>query len=193
MSRDRQDVLIELLVIQTQSGDPKAIGQLAELFQRELVAYAFRLVGDAHSARDVVQEAWLSVMRSIGRLNDPASFRSWVFRIVHNKSMDSLRNVVRDRNELESLGRSITENRNADIAKEERDLEEIRGLIDALPPADRALLVLYYENELSIREIAAITGNTESATKSRLYHIRQKLKLSLSKSERPNHVRKEQY
>lgn len=191
MSRDQRDVLIELLVIQSQSGDPKAIGQLAQLLQRELVAYAFRLVGGTHEARDVVQEVWLSVMKTIGRLKDPEAFRSWVFRMVHNKSMDYLRSVVRERNELERLGRSIAANEDVQPAEKDSDLTTIQRLIDGLPPADRALLVLYYENELPIREIAAITGNTESATKSRLYHIRQKLKLSLSKSERYNHVRKE--
>ena len=191
MSRDQRDVLIELLVIQTQSGNPKAIGQLAELFQRELVAYAFRLVGNPHEAQDVVQEAWLSVMKTIGRLQDPAAFRSWVFQIVHNKSMDCLRSVVRERHRLEGLGRSMVTNRDTNPVEEDSDLAKIHRLMDALPPAERALLILYYDNELSIREIAAITGNTESATKSKLYHIRQKLKLSLSKSERHNHVREE--
>ncbi len=179
MSRDSKNVLIELLVIQSQSGDPKAIGQLVELFQWELFAYAARLVGDVDSARDVVQETWLSVVRSIGRLNDPATFRFWVFRLVHNKSMDCLRKVVRDRNELENLGRSLGANKYPDAAEEDSELAKIQRLIEALMPADRALLILYYENELSIREIATITGKTESATKSRLFHVRQKLKLSL--------------
>ncbi len=183
MNRNQHDVLIELLVIQTQSGDPNAIAQLADLFQRELVAYAVRLVEDAHAAQDVVQETWLSVLKTIGRLKDPAAFRSWVFRIVHNKSMDCLRNGIRDRNELQHLGRSQAAVRNGDQAGVDTELVKIQTLIEALPPAVRALLVLYYENGLSIREIAAITGNTESATKSRLYHIRQKLKLSLSKPE----------
>ncbi|HMO12693.1 MAG TPA: RNA polymerase sigma factor [Pirellulaceae bacterium] len=191
MSRDKRDVLIEFLVIQTQSGNPKAIGQLAELFQQDLVAYAFRLVGNVHTARDVVQEAWLSVLKTIGRLQDPAAFRSWVFRIVHNKSMDCLRYVVRERVELEGLGRSMAANRDTEPAEEDSELVNIQRLIDALPPAERALLVLYYDNELSIREIAAITSNSESATKSRLYQIRQKLKLSLSKLERQNHDREE--
>ncbi len=184
MSRDQQKVLIELLVIQSQAGDPKAFGRLAELLQQELVSYAFRLVGDPHAARDVVQESWLSVLRSIGRLNDPASFRSWVFRIVHNKAVDRLRSVVRERQELKNLERWSEAASGPETAAKESEVAEIRRLINALPTADRALVVLYYENGLSIREVGSITGNTESATKSKLFHIRQKFKLSLSKKER---------
>jgi RNA polymerase sigma factor (sigma-70 family) len=103
--------------------------------------------------------------------------------------MDNLRKVVRDRQELESMGRLIVKQQNPNRIEENSGVEEIRNSIGSLPPADRALLILYYENDLPIREIAVITGNTESATKSKLYHIRQKLKQSLSKSEGLNHAR----
>ncbi len=179
MSRNQREVLVELLVIQAQAGDPKAIGSLANVFQHELLAHAFRLVADSDISRDIVQDAWVSVMRGIGRLKDPASFRAWVFRIVHNKSMDSLRTVVRNRNELEVFGRSSAASTAVGNIEPPSELNDLKKLIDALTPNDRALLTLYYENNLSIREIASITGFTDSATKSKLFHLRQKLKQQL--------------
>ncbi len=187
MTRDQQEILIELLVIKTQAGDPSAIGGLADLFQQDLVAYSFRLVGDQHAARDVVQETWISVLRGIGRLKDPALFRAWVFRIVHNKSMDCLRKAVRDRTEQADLRQVKAVNIDSNPADNRGDVAAIQKLIQELSPSDRALLALYYEYDLAIREIATVTGNTESAIKSKLYHLRQSLKQSLSQTERYHH------
>jgi len=186
MNRIKREVFVELLVIQAQSGDPQAIGSLATVLQQELLAYSFRLVGDPHIARDVVQEVWVSVMCGIGRLSDPASFRAWVFQIVHNKSMDSLRAIVRDRSELDNFRRSSEGKTTEAYIESLSELDDVRKWIDALPPADRGLLTLYYENNLSIRDIASILGNTESATKSKLYQVRQKLKQHLIRLERSN-------
>jgi len=179
MSRNQRDVLIELLVLQAQGGDPQAFGSLAKLLQQELVAYSFRLVADSHAAKDVVQEAWVSVLKGIRRLQDPASFRAWVYRIVHNKSMDSLRTAVRYRDELETFRQTSEAKTSTAEPDPPRELDDLRTLIDTLPTTDRALLTLYYENGLSIREIASITGNSESAIKSKLFHLRQEMKQRL--------------
>lgn len=187
MSRDQQEILIELLVIQTQAGDSQSMGQLAELLQHELVAYSFRLIGDPHAARDVAQETWLSVLRGIGRLRDPSSFRAWLFRIVHHKSMDRLRSVVRERTEQDHLRATAAEQTKLSSQHQDHDITIVQNLIQTLPSNDRAVLALFYEHELSIREIANITGNSESATKSKLYHLRQNLKTRLNQLERNPH------
>ncbi len=186
MNRNKREILVELLVLQAQAGDPRAIGSLASIFQAELLAYSFRLLADSHEACDAVQDSWLSVIQGIGKLKDPASFRVWIFRIVHNKSMNHLRKKVRDRNEAKELlqSRPLTiEHRELGPNDE---LENLHKLINELPPTDRGTLTLFYENCLSIREIAIVTNTSDSAVKSRLFHIRQRIKEKLIIFERDN-------
>ena len=71
-SRSVDDVQDELDILGVQSGDVRAFRGLVDRWQVPLLRYASRLTGDRESAQDVVQEAWLSAAKGIGRLRDPA-------------------------------------------------------------------------------------------------------------------------
>jgi RNA polymerase sigma factor (sigma-70 family) len=186
MQRTKRQVLIELLVIQSQTGDAHAVENLANICQSNLVAYALRLVEDRDDARDVVQEAWISIIRSIHQLQDPAAFTAWALRIVHGKSMDLLRKKMRERKHLKNVSEQPKANTSAlTINRDATDeVTELLIVIQRLPPADRSLLHLFYSQSLSINEISAITGASRASIKSKLFHLRKKIKMQI---ERQNH------
>lgn len=81
-SAPADDVYDELLVLRCQEGDQDALDELVARWQRRLFDHARRLTQQTDAAWDVVQEAWMAIVRGIGRLQDPASFRPWAYRIV---------------------------------------------------------------------------------------------------------------
>ena len=184
VSRGKREVLIELLVVQTQAGNARSMAELIDLCQPEMSAYAQRLLGESNDAKDAVQEAWLSVIRGIHRLKDPEAFRAWALRIVHHKSMDIIRSRVRERDVIatatDELSKSATESTTV-VAITHDDSIEIRRIIERMPVTDQTLIKLFYENEMSTKEISFITGSSMSAIKAKLYSLRQKIKLEIER------------
>lgn len=83
-------ILDELLVLRSQDGDVAAFENLARSWQPRLLRLARRLT-QSPEAGEVVQEAWLAIVRGLPRLADPARFGTWAFRIVAHKSTDWIR------------------------------------------------------------------------------------------------------
>lgn len=82
MNTARDRVIDQFLVIRCQAGDAACFDLLTRRWQRPLWRYAHRLTGSADAAWDVTQEAWLVILRQIGRLSAPAWFGAWAYRIV---------------------------------------------------------------------------------------------------------------
>ncbi len=75
----------------TLAGDRAAFGKLAQAYERQAVATAYRLLGNSHDAAEVAQDAFLRAYRSLGRLKDPRRFGAWLLRIVSNLSLNARR------------------------------------------------------------------------------------------------------
>lgn len=103
-----QEVLAQTrtLVMQLQSGDQEALQPLMKRTYDRAYRLAVAICRDRHLAEDVVQEAFLSVFRSIHQLRDPLAFQTWLARIVDNrcrKVMGKRRSVILDEEEREKV------------------------------------------------------------------------------------------
>lgn len=183
MSRTHEDIQDELLVLQSQAGDAAALRTLIERWQPRLGRLAWRLTGEREAARDIVQDAWLAIMRGLHRLDDPARFRSWAYRIVRNKCADWTRRRVIRRNAADE----ICETTAAACANPSHetdstgDVARLRDALAELPNEQRAILSLHYLDGMSVAEIARVLGVPNGTVKSRLYHARNRLKQMLER------------
>lgn len=168
----------ELLVLRSQDGDRRALEELVGRWQGRFLRTAARLTGEPEAARDAVQEAWVAIVRGLGRLDDPARFAPWAYRIVRNKAVDWVRRQGRRRRRDEALvveetQRAETAAHTAAPASESGRL--VAGL-EALPRDRQALLALYYQEGFRVGEIADILEIPVGTVKSRLYRIREVLR-----------------
>jgi RNA polymerase sigma-70 factor (ECF subfamily) len=172
----------EVLVIRAQEGAVEALGQLIERWQDRLWRLAWRLTDDEQAAWDVLQEAWIVVSRRIGRLEDPAAFPAWAYRITSNKSRDWIRRRQRMRRADEAYGRRW---RDAETGQDctDRHYADLRDALADLPGPDRAILSLRYEDGFHTAEIAEILGIPSGTVKSRLHHARQRLRRFLEEED----------
>jgi RNA polymerase sigma-70 factor (ECF subfamily) len=158
----------QLLVVEAQHGSVRAMEKLVQRWQRRFWCHACQLTRDPDSAWDVTQQSWLAIIKGLKKIQDPARFRAWAFRIVTNKAIDLLKSR---RIDGQVLG---TEPAGNEAPHEAR--HELGELLQRLTPEQRAVLTLYYFEELSIAEVSMILGVPPGTVKSRLYHARGKLK-----------------
>ena len=152
------------LVIRAQVGDRDALERLLRRVQPVLHGYVRRLVGPDH-APDVVQEVLISIARKLSWLGEPRLFRAWTFRIA---SRAAFRHLRRERRWVQQADEGAFDALPA--AEPSPDGERLRELLDSdeLSPASRAVLVLHFEEDMPLAEVAAVLEIPLGTAKSRL-------------------------
>lgn len=181
-SRRPEAILDELLVLRCQAGDGWALQRLAERWHPRLLRHAQRLTGQKDATDDAVQEAWLAIVRGVARLDDPARFPAWAYRITANKCRDRIRRAQRRRRVRDRLAhepRPDAIDPEPAMAPEERAGHSLGPALAALPADRRSLLAMFYNDGLSVREISEALGIAVGTVKSRLFHTRKMLRRSL--------------
>jgi RNA polymerase sigma-70 factor, ECF subfamily len=83
--------------VAARAGDRDAVGALFDRHRRELLVHCYRMLGSFHEAEDLLQETFERAWRGIGRVEDSASLRAWLYRIATNACLDALRQRRRRR------------------------------------------------------------------------------------------------
>lgn len=189
MTRTRQQILDELLVLRCQSGEAGALSELLHRWHDRLLCGARRLLGESADAADALQEALITIARSIRQLDDPALFGPWARRILAHKCADAIRRKQRQRrlhanvsSQVEASSRPSMGGSAAGSVQPDDDLAAVRLAIDLLPIDRRALLVMRYSRDMTTQQIAAALQLPEGTVKSRLHSARNELKTILLKS-----------
>ena len=168
MERSVEQLVDEILVMDCQSGSRNALEKLISRWQKRLWGYAYRLTGDSEAAWDITQESWLGIIKGLRRLNDPARFRSWAYRIVTNKSRDWIR-----KSKASKYVR-IEEIQEQEI--HDRKDAGVNELMEKLDMRKRSVLSLYHFEQLSVQEISIALNIPKGTVKSRLHSARKELK-----------------
>jgi len=91
MRKSREQIYDELLVLKCQQANTEAFEELVGRWQKRLWHYAYKVTGSESAAWDIVQEAWVGVIKGIKKLEDSAVFPQWAFTVLNNKCADWLR------------------------------------------------------------------------------------------------------
>jgi len=175
----------ESLMMRYGRGEAAAFEPLYRRHEMRIWRYLKRNVGNRATADELMQEVWFAVARDAPRYEPAARFTTWLFTIAHNRMIDSIR-TSRRQTSLETLGYeadSVVQQLTADpvagplAAAVARDQAEalVRAL-EKLPNDQREAFLLQVEGDLSVEEIAAITGSAFETIKSRLRYARTKLR-----------------
>ena len=170
MKQDHSNIEDQLLVMDAQDGDAKAMEKLVIRWQKRLWQHAYRLTDDSQAAWDITQQTWLGVLKGLRKLHDPAKFKSWAYRITTNKAMD----WIRKNKYQNSISISIEEI--DDQGSKGNEDVGIKQLLHKLDTKKRVVLSLYYFEELSISQISTALRIPKGTVKSRLANARNELK-----------------
>lgn len=175
----------EELMLAYRAGDVAAFDALYERHRGAVFRYLRRQAGTAPVAEELFQDVWLRLIDARARYEPRAKFTTWLYTIAHNRLMDHFRSAARTALVSYADSDSPPEEFPSAAPLPEQLLERKQGAvrvlaaIDALPPAQREALLLQQEGELTLEEIAAVTGANRETVKSRLRYAMAKLRAQL--------------
>ena len=181
-----ETVTDEQLIQSYQKGEADAFAALYARYKNAIYHYFFRQVRSGGTADELHQDVWLNIIRSSSAFNRQSSFKTWLYKIAHNRLIDHYRQSSRQPLYLvqavaqeESLTEETTEagKDKPDEALQEQQLNNalLKG-ISALPEAQKEVFLLHETSGLTLQEIALITGASLESTKSRLRYAVKKLR-----------------
>ena len=176
------------LVKKAQGGDTEAFDQLVGRYRTRVFGMIYNMVHNEQDAWDLAQDSFLKAWKSIARFRGQSSFYTWIYRIVMNVTIDSLRKKqVRgggaefdDAIQLKEIDPASRTVPHADALPHERmEQKEIRSRIDAaiaqLSPEHRAVILMKEIEDMQYHEIAESLGCSIGTVMSRLFYARKKL------------------
>ena len=163
-----------LLVERARDGDQRAFAELVRRHQDRVFRFVLRMTGSRDEAMDLTQDTFMKAWQALPRWQPQAQFRTWLFQIARNGSLDLLRR--RGRVEFVPIDEGLAVAAN-DLAPDE--LLEIRQQYDrldvalrSLPAEHREILLLREVEGLSYAEMAIALETQEGTVKSRLARAR---------------------
>jgi len=157
------------LIRRCQAGDKEAFSTLVEQYRSILFGTAYLMMQDCGLAEDAVQEALIKIWKYLPSFRLKSSLKTWLVRIVVNEVKQQFRKKQVPTVPLEQASEVAADLDKAEavmIRNEESQL--LRRTLEMLPQEQRETVVLRYFSELTIPEIAAVTGQREGTIKSRL-------------------------
>ena len=185
---------LKRLVELAKTGDQQAIAQLYEQTSCRAYYLAKQLVKDEDQAQDIVQDAYVKVFTNLPLLEQVENFQGWLNTIVVNRSKDYLKKkkpmlfsqMVSEEDEgseldFEDEGGYFSPDQKVDYAETKR---LIQGMIDRLPQEQRMAIVLFYLEEMPVKQIARVMECSEGTVKSRLNYGRKAIKAQVLELEK---------
>lgn len=176
------------IVKRAKNGDEVAFTEIFNAYNNKIYYFAMNHVKSSQDAEDIVQNTFTEVFKSISALSDETVFKSWLYTIakrqivklyqktertpgVHAEDIDVIADGLWDNSEF------LPEN----ILQTEEMKNAVAELIRSLPEAQKTAVLLYYYEEMSIKEIAEIQECSVGTVKSRLNYARKYIKAEIEK------------
>ncbi|MCI5680327.1 MAG: RNA polymerase sigma factor [Bacteroidales bacterium] len=159
-----------------QTGDDSAFDALFAAYQKQAVRTAALITGETSLAEDVAQEAFVSCLLHIKDLKEPTRFKPWFFRILTRCAWKAMEQKIPAVDWGEALEKVMPSAPDTYPSEKEAVYERLYQALDGLGKKQRTTIILYYFNDLSIREIAEATSSLEGTVKTRLFAAKRRLK-----------------
>ena len=169
------------LIRRLREQSPKAQRMALERFGNDVFAQVARMLPTVVDAEEVYQDVFVKVFRNIGMYDtDKSSLRTWILRIAYNEAVTWLRHkrpTIVYFEDREGKAQELTDSEVEDILghPNSETVQLIRAALKYLPPDDRAVITMFYYEEMSLKEIAFVTESIPTTVASKLSRTRKKI------------------
>lgn len=185
------------LVTKAQQGDNEALNCLFNEFYNDLYYFALKTVKDDETALDVTQEAFVEIINTLGNLKEPAAFVTWAKQITYHQCTRYFKKkkdvLVDEDEEGNTVFDTLKEEKAEFIPDEALDKADFKktvmGILDELSEEQRSAVMMYYFDEMSVKQIAEIQDVSEGTVKSRLNYARKAIKNSVEEYEKKHNIK----
>ena len=168
--------IIDNLVSSAKNGSAEAFGELYEIYSKDMFRFAYYYLGSYAMAEDCVSECVCLAFQKIGSLRKSSSFKSWLFKILHNCCNNAMREKILSTGNVEYT--SLT-----NLASEE-DMGEklsIKEALAALSGEEREIVILHYCHGYTSKEIGEILEMNDATVRSKIMRSGEKMRKFLDK------------
>ena len=168
--------IIDNLVSSAKNGSAEAFGELYEIYSKDMFRFAYYYLGSYAMAEDCVSECVCLAFQKIGSLRKSSSFKSWLFKILHNCCNNAMREKILSTGNVEYT--SLT-----NLASEE-DMGEklsLKEALAALSGEEREIVILHYCHGYTSKEIGEILEMNDATVRSKIMRSGEKMRKFLDK------------
>ncbi len=156
---------------------PLCFSILYNRYAGKVYSKCISLLKDEALAQDATQEIFTKIFINLSRFGERSKFSTWVYSITYNYCIDYLRKQKKQKDlftdDIEKAP-DLPDDEEDDKELFELSVAQLKKALDEMPADDRAILLMKYQDDLSIKEIAEMLNKTESAIKMRLKRAKAK-------------------
>ncbi|MEZ4999671.1 MAG: RNA polymerase sigma factor [Bacteroidales bacterium] len=161
------------------NGDSNAYGFIVDRHKDKVFSLAHKICGSFEDAEEVAQDSFLKAYRSLRSFRGSSSFSTWLYRITYNTAVSSIRKKNPGILQVEDFPADaadfLRDSESDEMAEKEYRRSLLNFAIQKLAIEERALVGMFYFQELDHDEIASITGLTKSNVKVKLFRARKRI------------------
>lgn len=161
-----------------QQGDSKAIRELLVPFERPIFQFVYRILGNRADAEDAVQECFYHAIRALPKYEDRGMFRAWLYQIARNEALGTIRRRSKNQVLETERGEELQDDTPGvvdQLARSERS-KLLMECIESLPDAEREVVLLRLQRDITFREIAEITASSLNTVLGRMRNATLRLR-----------------
>lgn len=168
--------IIDNLVSSAKNGSAEAFGELYEMYSKDMFRFAYYYLGSYAMAEDCVSECVCLAFQKIGSLRKASSFKSWLFKILHNCCNSAMREKILAAGNVEYSSL-------AGLSSDEDTGEKLslRQALMALSDEEREIVILHYCHGYTSKEIGEILGLNDATVRSKIMRSGEKMRKFLQK------------
>jgi RNA polymerase sigma-70 factor (ECF subfamily) len=178
-----KDELEEIVIDKIRRGDVNAFRYIVDKYKSFVFNISIKILRNREDAEESAQDTFIKAFKSIGEFRHESKFSTWLYRITFNNAIARTRKKVITTESIEMEGElknvsEVTESMES-LSQNERT-EFVKKAMELLNEEDAILINLYYWQDNSMAEVAAVTGLEENLVKVKIHRARQKLNKNLS-------------
>ena len=162
------------LYLKTQRADYFSL--LYKRYAGKIYSKCISLLKDEALAQDATQEIFTKIFLNLAKFSERSKFSTWVYSITYNYCIDFLRRKKKEKklfsDEMENAPDTVEEVPDTELM--EMEVKRLKKVLERIPPGDKAILLMKYQDEMSIKEIAGILDKSESAIKMKIKRAKHK-------------------
>lgn len=145
-------------------------------YTNKVYAKCISMLKDNEAAEDATQEIFVKILLSLSRFTGKSKFSTWIYSITYNYCIDMIRREKKDMEvAVNDFSRIDTEDDNLHDAEIlETNISRLRVILNHMSAEDKSILMMKYQDDLSIREICDMLNKTESAIKMKILRAKEK-------------------
>ncbi len=165
-----------------QTREPAYFSLLYDRHSGKVYRKCISLLKDEEMAQDATQGIFMKIFMNLANFSGKSKFSTWLYSVTYNYCIDYIRRLKKEKNlfsdEIESVPELIEEVDDKELLH--MKVDRLKKVLDNIPSGDKAILLMKYQEEMSIKEIAEIMDKTDNAIKMKIKRAKHKAKLIYS-------------